>query len=415
MNDADERTTWTRRLCRAAPPALAMAMAMAGAQGCTREVILGSLPDGAGGSAGDDDAGTGATAALPAARCPSGEAPVLSTIASDLHTEVTGYHPGIPLFLRGETLYFATPTAVMTVPLAGGPTTTLTTEPDPFQGGWPVDIKADATTVYVATETGIATVPATGGVMTEIVSSEPLIDGSPSVSTQIALDADDLYWVGVRNCTDADGCFGTVGEMKRMPLGGGAPTLLCSDAKASLLGGPWGGLTLAGDDVYWVNENSGWVMKVPRAGGEAVAIATLQAGVSPLASDAASVYWVTNPDWGVDLGLMVKKAPLDGSAVVTLETLPAKNSLAAGVAVNETGLYWGDAFYGPGTNDSARPKGTRVRMDSLAGGAPREVVTLEGVAPAGGFISCPGGVCWVMADLAKPAATSASILRIACP
>jgi hypothetical protein len=275
MRDTGEHGSWTRGIYLGAALALAL--------GCSREVILGSLPDqrGSGGDAGA--AGGGGAGAMPAARCPSGGAPTLTTLASGLQTAVFDHHPGIPLFLRGDTVYFATPTAVLTVPVAGGPTTTLTTEPDPFHGAWPSDLQVDATTVYVATDTGIVTMAATGGAMTQLVSEAVM-------NAQIAVDAEGVYWVGVRPCTAADGCNNNVGEVKRVPLGGGTTTVLGSDLGTQSGGRSYGGLVVDDASVYWVEESSGWVMKLPLAGGAATVIAQLQVLTTALASDAHNVY-----------------------------------------------------------------------------------------------------------------------------
>jgi hypothetical protein len=170
-----------------------------------------------------------------------------------------------------------------TGPVAGGPTTTLTTEPDPFHGAWPSDLQVDATTVYVATDTGIVTMAATGGAMTQLVSEAVM-------NAQIAVDAEGVYWVGVRPCTAADGCNNNVGEVKRVPLGGGTTTVLGSDLGTQSGGRSYGGLVVDDASVYWVEESSGWVMKLPLAGGAATVIAQLQVLTTALASDAHNVY-----------------------------------------------------------------------------------------------------------------------------
>jgi hypothetical protein len=94
-------------------------------------------------------------------------------------------------------------------------------------------------------------------------------------------------------------------------------------------------------NVYWVQEASGAVMKVPINGGTPQTIAIGGGGVSFIAIDGTSVYFA-NQYTG-----QLLKAPLDGDGgqTVTLATVNT-GAGAAGVAVDAFNLYWTNLSYG---------------------------------------------------------------------
>ncbi len=93
--------------------------------------------------------------------------------------------------------------------------------------------------------------------------------------------------------------------------------------------------------VYWVQEASGAVMKVPINGGTPQTIAVGGGGVNYIAIDGTSVYFANQYNG------QVMKAPLDGDGgqTVTLATVNS-GAGAAGVAVDGVNLYWTNLNYG---------------------------------------------------------------------
>jgi sugar lactone lactonase YvrE len=88
-------------------------------------------------------------------------------------------------------------------------------------------------------------------------------------------------------------------------------------------------------NVYWVQEATGAVMKVPINGGTPQTIAVGGGGVSFITIDGASVYFANQYNGEV------MKAPLDGDGgqTVTLSSVGTGAS-PAGVAVDAVNLYW---------------------------------------------------------------------------
>ena len=93
---------------------------------------------------------------------------------------------------------------------------------------------------------------------------------------RIALDATTVFWVG-----QADG------TIRKVPRGGGDPTLLGSGAS----GGSF--LTAAGTHVYYSNDDAGEVLTVPKTGGDAVVLARDLDTPLGIAADADGVYVAT--------------------------------------------------------------------------------------------------------------------------
>ena len=100
-------------------------------------------------------------------------------------------------------------------------------------------------------------------------------------------------------------------------------------------------------NLYWTNSGSptdaawpdGTVMKMPLAGGEAVALASNQPGPFNLVVDATNVYWTNYDNGGPNGALMI--VPIAGG---TPTPLAAAHSY--GIAVDATTIYWTDFISG---------------------------------------------------------------------
>lgn len=131
--------------------------------------------------------------------------------------------------------------AVLRVPKAGGPATTLTS------GDFPHGIAVDAADAFVA-EAG-------GG--------------------RIAMDDAFIYFVGA--------------ALTRVSKDGSGAIVLASDSDVSGTG-----IAVDASFVYWTSPAAGTVMKMPKAGGETVALASGQDTPSGLAIDDDCAYFTTN-------------------------------------------------------------------------------------------------------------------------
>ncbi len=121
--------------------------------------------------------------------------------------------------------------------------------------------------------------------------------------------------------------------------------------------------------VYWVQEASGAVMKVPINGGTPQTLAVGGGGVNFIAIDGTSVYF-TNETSG-----QIMKAPLDGDGgqTVTL-TQAGTGATPAGVAVDGVAVYW--ANLNAGTIDTV-PLGGGIATPLASGLTLPILVTLD--------------------------------------
>jgi hypothetical protein len=147
------------------------------------------------------------------------------------------------------------------------------------EGGVPAPtlLAGDAKTIYWATPAPVGT-----------LSAAPL-DGSTPLATvasglvdprALIVDASGVYWIE-----------GSTGSVLRLKPGTNAVETLASKQADPR--------DLALDDarVYWTNAGGGgMVMALPKAGGEAVAVATGQAAPTHVVVDGAAVYWVAGSD-----------------------------------------------------------------------------------------------------------------------
>jgi len=239
------------------------------------------------------------------------------------------------------------------------------------------DIAVDAGFVYwMAAATNYATapngaifrVPKDGGAIQPLASAQ-----TPSSTSSIAVDAGFVYWTNygvtdatgtylggtVARCALPAGCdtkpaslatglqrpyglaldattlyFGVVGsgaggEVYRCPLGGCAPGPTPVQAAVSPLA-----IAVDETNAYWTTDTA--VVKVDRASGAAVSLATAQKAPRSIVVDGGKVYW-TNYSGGTVAACAVAGCNATPSSIATNQTNPWY------LAVDKTSLYWTSA------------------------------------------------------------------------
>jgi hypothetical protein len=222
---------------------------------------------------------------------------------------------------------------VRKVPIAGGPATILAS----YQHAGPIAV--DSTSVYFASfvpgspggakgTSALRKVPLGGGATVTLASE-------PGCAFAIAVDATNLYWL------DDTDCAGVQGTIKKLPLNGGAVTTLASSQAFP------SHIAVDATNVYWTSCcpysppgaacQDGGVMKVPIAGGTPT---TLVAGGEAwgIAVDATSLYWEYLPAKGT--AVEIQKMPISGGPVVTLSSCA---DTCFGLAINASNVTWVDA------------------------------------------------------------------------
>ena len=217
---------------------------------------------------------------------------------------VGGLYEAESLAVAGTNVYFATSTAVESVPTVGGAATTLTTGSWLGWGG----IAVGGGNVYFvqSTPSGVCSVPLGGGSFTTLFATG---------ASALATNATNLYW---SQNNASSGIFSA-------PLAGGTGVTLATGAGARQM-------VLDATSVYWTTDSSGTVMQVPLSGGTPVTLASGQLNPAGIAVDATSVYWA---NW---YGGTIMKVLIGGGSAVTLAT--GQQSQMGALAVDATSVYW---------------------------------------------------------------------------
>ena len=254
----------------------------------------------------------------------------------------------------------------------------------------------------------------------------PIVMASAQASpVAIGIDSTHLYWANAGTYTfegcqatgARPGCSPTLthnldGALMKMPLAGGAPTVLASglprpsaialdpsyvylsdDSRvmkvpigggmltvlAAFQGLPWS-IAVNTTNVYWANHEEATLLTVPIDGGTPVVIASNQESSPKIAVDATSIYWATA---GLNGGVL--KMALTGGTPIRLAT---HQSQPWQIALDAANLYW--------TQLAVGMIGNEVRMVSLCSGAMTTLVT--GQQRPGAIAAGATGVYWTDVD-----------------
>lgn len=239
------------------------------------------------------------------------------------------------------------------------------------------NLLADASSVYWVTSVctpdnyTLLRIPIAGG------TPVPLLTTGKAI-VALAADATHIYWEeeGIGPITLPDGPEGST--LRRIPKAGGEAETLVNGALNGLIGEPppghlpgsWfprGGLAVAGSEVVFADTNfstSNRLMKIPVNGGAPTVLAQLPQAAGTLAAEGGSVFWV-------DAG-SVNSIPLAGGDPVMLAITP---NTPLGIAVSAGSVFWtettGPAHKESGAVKSVATTGGAVTILSAGGDAPR--------------------------------------------
>jgi hypothetical protein len=185
----------------------------------------------------------------------------------------------------------------------------------------------------------------------------------------LALDAQNLYVAAI-----VTGVSTIVAKVFAAPLAGGAPIEL--DASPTLSGasaGTAGRLVLQGTDLVWSQCGSGpatgFVRRVPAAGGGSTTLGGGLSCPSWIAADSVNAYWA-EPG-------RIARAPLSG-ATAPVEIVPTATA-PSGLAVDEAAVYWLEA--------------DQLKKAPLSGGA--ATVLAQGLASPERLVLSAGVLYWI--------------------
>ncbi|MGO9838105.1 MAG: hypothetical protein ACLP1X_28315 [Polyangiaceae bacterium] len=155
----------------------------------------------------------------------------------------------------------------------------------------------------------------------------------------MAIDATSVYWT---NCGDPTG-----GYVLKVPKAGGEVVALASGDRLS-------GIAVGNGSVYWVagtsDASSGAIVQIPVGGGTATTLAARPGPPAHIAVDSTSVYWTEQT------GGAVMKVAIAGGAVATVATASSPWSIALG----DTDVFW----MGQGVMSAPKVGGTATALTS---------------------------------------------------
>ncbi|HEX8789452.1 MAG TPA: protease pro-enzyme activation domain-containing protein [Polyangiaceae bacterium] len=215
----------------------------------------------------------------------------------------------------------------------------------------PQGLAIDATTLYWSDGTNAMKMPKDGSSPPATLGQvAPFSEFSAVEPGPVAVDGANFYWfsaatagfeqvsigggaptflAGGSNAASvaSDGThvfFDADDEIAVVPVGGGAETNIAPSTESF-------GMAIDSTNVYWTNTATFGVMKVPKAGGSPVVLATTS-GFNPIriAVDGTTVYFTTD-------GGPLMSVPIAGGSATTLTSQGVK---AEGLAVDSTGVYW---------------------------------------------------------------------------
>ena len=254
---------------------------------------------------------------------------------------------------------FASSGPINRVPLNGGPVTLV----NAGTGAGGTGIAVDSASVYWASTSGggggaISRAPKSGGALTFLASANQPYD--------LAVDSSYVFWAEANG-----GSFGS-NAIRKVPIDGGSVItvdtggtlhgVMAIDATnvyyryndgfvyklakvskdggtvidlVSGLAGPPTGIAVDASSVYWVEQNSGTLSKVPIAGGSVVVLASGHTNPMRVTVDSSYVY-LTEAGTGPGQGA-VKRVPLAGGPTVPLAS-GLNNPM--GIVTDTSAIYW---------------------------------------------------------------------------
>lgn len=188
-------------------------------------------------------------------------------------------------------------------------------------GTFAYSLAVDSTYVYLASPAGVLRVPLTGGTPQPLTGSQE--------ADAVAIDSSHVYFTGDYS-TGGSPKSGSATGLFSAPIGGGPPTLLSS---------AWATQIVVDDtNVYGA---IGGLWAVPIGGG---AKTVLSSNVQPAAPAQIAVYAGN---------VYVPTSPLGGAGITAVPTtggspqvLVSNRAMPVAVAVDASGMYWGEYSYG---------------------------------------------------------------------
>jgi hypothetical protein len=230
----------------------------------------------------------------------------------------------------------------------------------------------------------VMTVPKCGGAARTLATGQPFLGA-------IAVDSENVYWTNLSDQSH--------GSVMSLPIHGAVPVTLAA-------GGDPGGIALDATSIYWTDAFGGTVIKMPKCGGAPTTLATKQYGAGVIATNTTQACWTLNngnfPDTPVSVvcmsssggtqftvasgsavywGLALDETAAyliegDGSGAGTILAAPLAGGTPltlgagdpAGIAVDDTNVYWTTAPFDGGTGSLIRvPKQGGVAVTLVAG------------------------------------------------